>query len=342
MGSGAVCAAKEGLVVIEVSYHDTADKLQDLAFAASGPFDSLRWLSLLERHGASPMIALARDGSEWLALPMVRKDGALISLTNWFGFIWSPLTPHSQPSLALMQAVARDLLKREAHLVFNKIPEERGLADQMEQSFRDAGWTVFRNVSDQNHVLDVRGRSYAEYHAARPGRLRTTLSRKSKKVETEIFTEFQSSIWETYRSIYDKSWKPDEELSALLEDFAREEGAGGRLRMGIATADGTPVAAQFWSVEDGTAYIHKLAHVPEYEKLSAGTVLTAALFRHVIDVDGVELVDFGTGDDSYKRDWMEILRLRYTLDCYNPRKPQIWPAMGKAWLRHLAQSDRHS
>jgi hypothetical protein len=33
---------------------------------------------------------------------------------------------------------------------------------------------------DVNHVLEVGGRSYAEYLAARPGPLRTTLKRKAK------------------------------------------------------------------------------------------------------------------------------------------------------------------
>ena len=29
------------------------------------------------------------------------------------------------------------------------------------------------------------------------------------------------------------------------------------------------------------------------------------MFRHVIDVDGISRIDFGTGNDGYKRDWME-------------------------------------
>lgn len=342
MGSGIGRGAREGSVVIKVSYHDTITKLQVPADVASGPFDSPRWLSLLEQHGARPTIAVASDGDKWLALPMERKNGTLHGLTNWFGFVWRPLLPPGSNQTAAMQTIARDLLRREARIVMSKVPGEDSLADQLEEAFLAAGWVVLRTVSDQNHVLDVQGRSYDEYHATRPGHLRTTLSRKSKKVETNILTSFDEGTWDIYQNIYDKSWKPDEELANLLEDFARQEGEGGRLRLGIAYADGTPIAAQFWSVEKGTAYIHKLAHLPEYEKLSAGTVLTAALFRHVIDVDGVELVDFGTGNDAYKRDWMENCRLRYQLDCYNPRKLRVWSTMGKAWLRYLARPDRQS
>ena len=53
--------------------------------------------------------------------------------------------------------------------------------------------------------------------------------------------------------------------------------------------------------EDGTAFIHKLAHVEDSLKASPGTLLSAALFRHVIEVDGVKRVDFGTGNDGYNQ-----------------------------------------
>ena len=86
---------------------------------------------------------------------------------------------------------------------------------------------------------------------------------------------------------------------------ARRELAGERLgcvlralqaSLGIARHEGKPIAAQFWTVENGVAYIHKLAHLEEAKPLSAGTVLTAALMAQVIDRDRATLVDFGTGD----------------------------------------------
>jgi hypothetical protein len=57
--------------------------------------------------------------------------------------------------------------------------------------------------------------------------------------------------------------------------------------MAIARAEGEPVAAQFWTVEGGTAFIHKLAHTEASKPLSPGTTLSAALFEQVIDRDGV-------------------------------------------------------
>ena len=174
--------------------------------------------------------------------------------------------------------------------------------------------------------------------AGRPGALRTTLKRKAKKVEVEILDQFDPAAWAAYEAIYGESWKPEEGDPPLLRRFAEAEGAAGRMRLGIARANGEAVAAQFWTVEDGTAYIHKLAHRESAKPLSAGTTLSAALFEHVIDRDGVSLVDFGTGDDPYKRDWMELVRPRYRLDCAATRGSRATGRRSETHLRQLAQA----
>ncbi|HSG53865.1 MAG TPA: GNAT family N-acetyltransferase, partial [Paracoccaceae bacterium] len=122
---------------------------------------------------------------------------------------------------------------------------------------------------------------------------------------------------------------------AFLRRFAREEGAAGRLRFGLALADGKAVAAQFWTVEHGTAFIHKLAHDESAKSLSPGTTLTAALMQQVIDQDHVSLVDFGTGDDGYKKDWMEQVRPRYRIEAFRPLWPGNWPALARLAIRKL-------
>ena len=58
------------------------------------------------------------------------------------------------------------------------------------------------------------------------------------------------------------------------------------------------------------AYIFKLAYDEEYAKWSAGTVLTAHMFRHELDIDRVVEIDYLTGDDPYKGAWMTQRRER--------------------------------
>lgn len=319
---------------IAVSYHDTVTKLQGLDLPASSPFDRLEWYALLEH----PLFAMAERLGDRVVVPLQRHPNGLSSLTNWFSFTWQPIGKSQE----LIRELARDLRSRTHRVTLSPLPDEDGTTEQLEQTFRDAGWFVLRDQCDENHVLPVAGRTFADYWAERPGKMRTTLKRKARKVDVDILTHFDETAWAAYKAIYSESWKPEEERADILEAFAAAEGAAGRIRLGIARADGVPVAAQFWTVENGTAYIHKLAHIEAATPLSAGTTLSAALFEYVIDTDGVELVDFGTGSDAYKRDWMEQVRPRFRLTCLDWRQPRAWPAIAKAFVRHLAPHNRPS
>lgn len=328
--------------MVAVSYHDTVNDLQAFGLRANadcGPFDRFEWFTLLEGPGRkTPLMALARDGADYVALPLMREGSALVPLANWYSFTWRPLA--STAATVLLEALARDLKRHGGRVVLSPLADEDGSASDLKKAFQAAGWTTILEPCDNNHVLPIEARSYAEYLTGRPGQLRTTLKRKSKHVETEILTHFEPSAWQSYETIYENSWKPEEGAPAMLRAFAEQEGAAGRLRLGIARHQGDPVAAQLWTVENGVAYIHKLAHLEAAKPLSAGTVLTAALMEQTIDRDHVTLVDFGTGDDVYKRDWMETVRLRYRLTALDPRNPRTWPALVKARLRQLASGKR--
>ena len=317
-----------------VNYHDDLNEVQGGAVPALAPFDRIEWWRELTEHcGLVPLIAVASDGDEHAVMPLQRTADGLAALANWYNFTWQPVV--TPGGMAVLTALVRDLARQTARLSLSPLPDENGEAARLDEAFRAAGWVTFRSQCDVNHVLPMAGRSYAEFLAGRPGQLRTTLKRKASKVVVAIETKFNSSSWAAYEAIYAESWKPGEGSPAFLRAFAKAEAQAGRLRLGLAYADGNPVAAQFWTVENGTAFIHKLAHTEAAKPLSPGTTLSAALFEHVIDRDRVGLVDFGTGDDGYKRDWMEAVRPRYRLDCYRPGNPQNWPAIVRERLRRM-------
>ena len=319
-----------------ISYHDTVNDLQGLELGGWSPFARPEWFALLEEAGASPSIALARHDGQAVALPLTSDNGnGLRGLTNWYAFTWSELGTVDAERGRLLAELARDLASRTSRVTFDKVPDEDETASRLARAFRQSGWIVAQEACDTNHILEVRGRNFTEYLSGRPGPLRTTLKRKAKKVGIEIFKHFEQDAWTSYESVYEESWKPAEGDKALLRRFAETEGAAGRLRLGLAWYQDKVVAAQFWTVEHGTAWIHKLAHRDSAKPLSAGTTLTAALFEHVIERDRVQRVDFGTGNDPYKRDWMEQVRPRYRLTCWRPMWVRNWPAIGKALLRQL-------
>lgn len=335
--------------MIVVTYHDDLKEVQGDAAAAAllcapqalAPFDRLEWWQGLQDHcGILPLIAIARAGQHRAILPLVREGRRIEALANWYTFRCKPLISSGADHQALLTALAKDLAGQAPQINLARLPDEAGEASALAAAFRAAGWWVFQQPCDLNHVLHVDGRTYADYLASRPGPVRTTLKRKAAKVRVQIETTFNPASWAAYEAIYAQSWKPEEGSPAFLRAFAEAEGRAGRLRLGLAFADDAPVAAQFWTVEGGTAFIHKLAHTQDSRALSPGTTLSAALFEHVIEQDRVTLVDFGTGDNSYKRDWMDDVRPRYRLQLFRPGWPGNWPKIAKLWLRSLAGGHR--
>jgi len=331
--------------LVSIVYHDDLKEVQDdaalaalLAGPADAPFDRLEWWrALVEECDMFPLIAVMRDGQQRGVMPLHRQQRRIHALGNWYSFRVRPLFTPGADQTAMLDALAKDLAGQAPHLVLAPLPDENGEATALAAALRRAGWTVFMEQCDINHVLPVGGRSHAQYMAGRPGPLRTTLKRKGAKVSVNIETHFDPASWQAYEAVYAQSWKPYEGSPAFLRRFAEAEGAAGRLRLGIARADGEPVAAQLWTVEGGTAFIHKLAHTEASKPLSPGTTLTAALFEQVIDRDQVSLVDFGTGDDPYKRDWMELVRPRYRIEAFRALYPGNWSAIARNTLRGLVR-----
>jgi len=344
---------------INSEYHDNIASVQQNTAhrldRASQPhlFDRVSWMAGLHQYclaDARPLIVSAKitpQNSEkldhaaeaWLFLV---SDGLMRhrALANWYNFTFRPIfgqNPSEVEKLALLAAIADKLRRRSYRISIEPVPQEDESASLIERAFRQAGWLVFRTVCDQNHILHVKGRSFDEYWDSRPGQLRSTVRRKSKssQVALRIETRYSDDAWNDYEKVYAKSWKPEEGNPDFLKALAQSESQSGCLRMGLAYLDGKPVAAQFWTVENGFALIHKLAHDEAALKASPGTLLSAALFQHVIDVDKVDLIDFGTGNDRYKMDWMEDVRDRYHLDMFWPHSPLSWPFIGKNWLSDL-------
>ncbi len=305
--------------------------------AMSAPFDRLEWLMLLAQEclGADRCIlAVARDGDAVAVLPLRQHAGGLAPLANWYSFFVRPICNDPARAAELLGALAQSLAPAGA-LKLSPMPEDEAI--MMSAALRRNGWLGEMQPCDTNHVLEVGGRSFAEYWAARPGQLRETVRRKSSKgaVSLRLETEFNAADWAAYDAIYQLSWKPSEGSPAFLRRFAEAEARAGTMRLGVAEIDGQAVAAQFWTVEGGQAFIHKLAHDEAARKHSPGTLLSAMMFAHVIDIDRVSLIDFGTGDDPYKRDWMESVRTRYRLEYYRPAAVRSWGNLAKLAARQI-------
>lgn len=191
-------------------------------------------------------------------------------------------------------------------------------------AFKRGGWVAAARPATGNWVAHTAGLTFADYWAKRPGKLRSTAQRKAKAagLDIVIHDRFDEDAWSAYEAVYRSSWKPEEGSFPFLRALADQEGRAGTLRLGIARKDGRPVAAQLWLVEGGIATIHKLAYAEDAKQLSPGTLLGMAMFRRAIDQDRVREIDYGTGDDDYKRDWMDERRQLWRVIAHNPRTPR--------------------
>lgn len=281
-------------------------------------YDRLDWFRLTLRHCPPPgrlCVARARedDRAAWLFLMVDRGVGRLLG--SWYT-LEGGLAGDARPALAKAIAAALPRLRR-VEIGPVAVDEAHMLAD----AFAAAGWSPRLAETNARWSIATEGRDWPAYWAARPGALRSTVARRSRTagLAIEIHRAFHAAAWAAYEAVYAQSWKPAEGAPAFLRALAEQEGAAATLRLGTASLDGRPVAAQFWLVEAGRATIHKLAHVEDARGVSPGTLLSAAMFRHVIERDQPRIIDFGTGDDVYKADWMDRREPLFTLTARNRR-----------------------
>ncbi|HEY0598402.1 GNAT family N-acetyltransferase [Sphingopyxis sp.] len=323
-------------------HHANDDAARATGFAT--PFDRALWFDLLAAHGFAGRGRFDAHGhadatTAWLPL-RIEKPGHLAGLANWYSFAIRPLyTGNDDRSVALFELFHK-LRSKAARLSLYPVRDEDRHA--IASALRKAGWWAKESPAGDRHWLELGEMDHDAWWASRPGALRNTVQRKAKKgvVDIQLLTDFDPGSWAAYEQIYAASWKPEEGHPALLRAFAEAESDGGRLRMGIARIGGVPVAAQFWTIEGGTAFIHKLAHVEDSLKASPGTLLSAALFRHVIEVDGVKRVDFGTGNDGYKRDWMNRHDPLWRIEAFNPSRVAAWGPALKAFARSVLRKEK--
>jgi len=193
---------------------------------------------------------------------------------------------------------------------------------------------------------------WAEYLMTRSGTLRSTIRRMEKRFfgdggTLEMLTEGEAleRAIADYETVYAASWKKPEPFPEFVPGLIRLCASKGWLRLGVARLNGAPIAAQIWIISHGRAKIYKVAYREEFKNYSIGTLVSALLMQHVLDVDKVTEVDFLSGDDPYKQTWMNQRRERWGIIAYNTKsldgfvacsRERIWRTI-KPWYQIAAQ-----
>jgi hypothetical protein len=317
------------------------------ASPAQGVFYSDTWFNNListsfSRNDMLRIFALennTNDQQPYLALLMCRKKNHIRLLaprklipaanyyTSLFGVVYPAEYAHFASHLNLLaNAIANDQIRWDI-VDFHPMSASDPSYQLMQHALTQAGMIVQRYFCFGNWYLEVKGQTYQTYFNQLPSRLKNTILRKSKQLSgsnrlklTIISSpEHLESAIDTFIKIYHASWKPPEPHPDFIPGLIRASAEQGWLRLGIAYIDNQPAAAQIWLVSNQIASIYKLAYDQQFSTTSVGSLLTAYLMQHVIDIDHVQEVDYLTGDDDYKKDWMSGRRERWGIIAFNSR-----------------------
>ena len=308
------------------SFYLSRPWFENLVATASASHEELRLYGIERDDQTALGLFIARGCPRQLRHPLRKLSG----LSSMYTILYGPLWKSPSAALTGAPALARCLAAERPRwdvVQLDSLDPDAAEFSQLQSALRAAGYVVQSYFHFGNWFESIPEPRWDSYWQRRPSMLRNTVDRKSKKllkahrVRYEIFTghpNLDEGI-KAYERVYAASWKVPEPFPAFTGGLVRCAGDAGALRLGIAYLDDTPAAAQIWLVANRQATIFKLAYDEAFSAHSIGTLLTLQLARHVIEVDRVSHIDFGRGDDSYKRDWLAERRERWGLMAVNPR-----------------------
>jgi hypothetical protein len=305
-------------------------------------FCSLPWFENLHAHGLEAvrkLDTLLLPADEQGCLPLLDDGATLRGLSNYYSSLYGPVGALPGGLVSCLKECGRACV--ELHPLDPCAPE----FGQLKQVLTEAGYWVDDYYCFGNWYLDVEERSFADYLQSRSSQLRNTLQRGYGKLDRAAGgpKAWQITIQQhedagleaaiaAFEHVYAMSWKSPEPQPDFIPNLCRTAARAGWLRLGVLHLDDTPIAAQLWLTHKGVASIYKLAYDEAATRYSAGTVLTAAMFEHALDVDRVAEVDYLNGDEPYKQDWMSHRRERHGIIAFDLSQ---WQGL-KAALRHWA------
>lgn len=342
---------KKGVIDLVRERHELFDEA-----GLTNPFACSAWmLNLIDQ--------VARD--DWtFVVPEQVADGVSLMLlysepgaprrcaavTNYYASLYSPLISSASHRVAAADALVDQLAMQRPHMATVRLaPLDAESEDTaaLAHAFTRRGWYVKQYFCFGNWYLRCAGLSFENYMKERDSQLQNTWKRKSRKFASvegtpegarlEIVTDSDGvqAAMDAYDAIYARSWKKAEPYPDFVRRWAVICSQNGWLRLGLAWVGAVPVAAQFWFTMNQRAYIYKLAYDEEYSKWSAGTVLSAHMFRHSLEHDKVVEIDYLTGDDPYKKSWMTERRERIGLIASNLRSPTGLIVAAREWASDM-------
>ncbi|MET0012477.1 MAG: GNAT family N-acetyltransferase [Sedimenticola sp.] len=276
------------------------------------------------------------NGKPVMVLPMNRtystgliSINTLESMSNYYTSFFAPLIKDNDIFEPAFSTVINDLscnkYKKTDVICLKPIEKNSSQWDSIVSILKLHNYTCEEYFCFGNWYQSVEGMEYIDYFNNLPSRLKNTIIRKTKKLNlrsnfnTKIYTQYEDikKHYHEFEHVYENSWKNKEPYPEFIKRIALEFSKKSSTRLGILYIDNQPVAACLWFINNSVASIYKLAYIEEFKALSVGTILSAEITKYVINNDSITIIDYLTGDDPYKRDWMSTRRERWGIIAYN-------------------------
>ena len=279
--------------------------------------------------------------------PRFLKPRTLHLFENVYTMIAGPvIRPDEADVETVMQTLASYLLnefKKIDVIQLGSMDPDSTTYRALESVLRQPGFMVQRTFSFVNWYEPTANISYASYFSSLTGR-RSILKKQIKKLEGAGTVTWKlackpceiKSAMADYATIYENSWKQAELYPNFIDGFVDACAQMDCLRIGVLYLDGQPAAAQIWTLTNGKATIYKIAYDEKFKSYSVGSVLTMRLIQHILDIDKATILDFGFGNDPYKKEWTRHRRDRMGLLIFNLRSVRGFFGASKFILKKIA------
>ena len=317
------------------------DQLPDSAnnLFAQGEQDSLffsrAWFETLSNHTLtkeqSLHLACVINGEHVLAItPMLlHEQGNMSSLSNNFTTLYSLLVADDNQLNEVLACLAQGLAQMSIQSFrIEPIDKDDRNINRLCQLMTSHGYKSYPYFRFYNWSHSLNRQLFIDYMVERPKHLRNTIKRKQRKLAREHDyviqmykdTEIDKALMD-YQAIYQASWKANEFYSDFTPALVKHLSKLNWLRMAILYVDQQAIAAQIWFVVHGKANIYRLVYDEQWKHFSPGSILTQHLMHYVIDIDKVAEIDFLTGNEQYKQDWMTQRKERIGIRFSKQSKP---------------------
>lgn len=302
-------------------------------------FGKLEWFNLLHKH----IIEHNQEVIFYCVLNMQKKIEAIFplikspnknnsgyslkSLANFYSMEYRPLIiKKSRNSRKAINAFVHYLATEERDwITLELFPIDEGelsniyLKEELNKHF-----SIAFSLCHKNWVYRNNNEKYDDFITYSPSRVRS-IKRDERRIKKDH--EIQIKIWtddidieeciQDYFLIYNNSWKNKEQYPEFIPELIRLCASEKILRLGILYVDNIPTAAQLNIFHDNITLIYKLSYHEEYKHLSTGAILSFHMMQYAFDKDKSMEIDYGCGDDAYKREWMDLCRKKMTMTTYN-------------------------